>query len=68
MTRALSSAAHLDFQSAWDYNWRIIIVAPLLLGAWLLRVRRDVRELVARYREGRAQKTAGRPAPDARRS
>lgn len=34
MTRALSALAHGDLQSAWRYNPRVVIVAPLLLGVW----------------------------------
>ncbi|HEX8981733.1 MAG TPA: DUF2752 domain-containing protein [Ktedonobacterales bacterium] len=34
MTRALSALAHGHPRSAWRYNPRIVIVAPLLVGAW----------------------------------
>lgn len=34
MTRALSALAHGHPRSAWRDNPRVVIVAPLLLGAW----------------------------------
>lgn len=34
MTRALSALAHGDLRSAWRFNPRVVIVAPLLLGVW----------------------------------
>jgi hypothetical protein len=34
MTHALSRLAHGDLRCAWRANHRVVIVAPLLLGAW----------------------------------
>jgi hypothetical protein len=35
MTRALSRLAHGDLRGAWRHNPRVVVVAPLLIGAWL---------------------------------
>lgn len=48
MTRALMHAMHGDLAGAWRFNWRWIIVAPLmLLGAvrWVLRPARSLRSI-----------------------
>jgi hypothetical protein len=34
MTHALSALAHGDPRSAWRYNPRVVIVAPVLVGVW----------------------------------
>lgn len=34
MTHALSRLAHGDLPGAWRDNWRVTLVAPLLIGAW----------------------------------
>ena len=34
MTRAVASAARGDFDRAWDYNPRVVVVAPLLAFWW----------------------------------
>ncbi len=34
MTHALSALAHGHLRNAWRYNPRVVIVAPLLVGAW----------------------------------
>jgi hypothetical protein len=44
MTRALMHALHGDFGRAWEFNWRWVIVAPLVLyGAarWVRVPRRE---------------------------
>lgn len=35
MTRAFLSVLHLNFQQAWNYNWRVIIVFPYALILYL---------------------------------
>lgn len=39
MTRAVASAARGDFDRAWDYNPRVVIVAPLLVLWWARSLR-----------------------------
>lgn len=39
ITRAVVSAARGEFDRAWDYNPRVIVVAPLLLIGWARTLR-----------------------------
>lgn len=43
MTRALSSVAHGHFKQGYQYNKRVVIVAPLLTFAWLHSLLREYR-------------------------
>jgi hypothetical protein len=47
MTRALASAARGDFDHAWDYNPRVVLVAPLLVFIWA-RTLRDLHRRIRR--------------------
>lgn len=40
MTRALASAARGSFKRAYDYNPRVVIVAPILAYLWAREIRR----------------------------
>lgn len=35
MTRAFSSVVHGNFEAAINYNWKVIIVFPLIIGIYL---------------------------------
>ncbi|MEW6338418.1 MAG: DUF2752 domain-containing protein [Acidobacteriota bacterium] len=35
MSRALWHAAHLEFEVAFSYNWRVVVVAPILAALYL---------------------------------
>ena len=35
ITRAIQHAIHFDFQTAWNYNKLVVIVAPILFFVWL---------------------------------
>jgi hypothetical protein len=48
MTRALASAARGDFGHAWDYNPRVVIVAPLLVFIWARTLRDAHRRISAK--------------------
>ena len=39
MTRAVASAARGDFDRAWEYNPRVVVVAPLLAFIWARSLR-----------------------------
>lgn len=39
ITRAIQHAIHFDFQTAWNYNKLVVIVAPILFFVWLKWVR-----------------------------
>jgi hypothetical protein len=41
MTRALSRLAHGDLCGAWRHNPRVVVVAPLLVVAWLGAIRKE---------------------------
>ena len=40
MTRAVASAARGDLDRAWEYNPRVVVVAPLLVLLWVRTLRR----------------------------
>ena len=44
MTRAFNSLFELNFQKAFEFNPRIIIVAPLLFWVWLTTLIRAIKE------------------------
>jgi hypothetical protein len=46
-TRAISSVFHFQFVDAYNYNRLIVIVFPLLCGAWLTRVLIELRSIFA---------------------
>ncbi len=45
MTRAFFSLLHGDFAAAWDYNHRVVIVAPLLLWLYIEALKKTIGEL-----------------------
>lgn len=45
MTRALHAVSHADISRAIEYNWRVVIVAPLLAYLALRSVISDFREI-----------------------
>lgn len=45
MTRAFFSLLHGDFAAAWDYNHRVVIVAPLLLWLYIETLKKTIGEL-----------------------
>jgi hypothetical protein len=47
MTRALMHALHGDFTRAWEFNWRWVLVAPLLFYGTVRWLRGPGRELPA---------------------
>lgn len=45
MTRALWLSIHGDFMTAFTYNWRIVVVVPIFIGAWIKIMFRMITEL-----------------------
>ena len=45
ITRAIQHAIHFDFQTAWNYNKLVVIVAPILFFVWLKWVRDACRKM-----------------------
>lgn len=45
ITRAISSAAHLEFDEAWQYNRLFVIVLPLLIYLYINQVTKTFKSL-----------------------
>ena len=39
MTRAVAALSRLEFQQAYEYNPRVVIVAPLFILIWILMIK-----------------------------
>lgn len=46
ITRAIQHAIHFDFETAWNYNKLVVIVAPILFFVWLKWVRDAWRKMI----------------------
>ena len=45
ITRAFDALGHLDFISAWNYNNKIFIIAPILCYVWLKEIIKTYKQI-----------------------